>query len=257
MFVIGETPYSVKSSNTMSSKQDCGDVEMFTLRRSSRLAEKERQKFLNNISSGEESNNATSSHDLSPSPKPKSPRKKSDVVKMSVDKKAGVKKTRKGKKTNKKVNKFVNLETTRINDVFPLILKYSQTEAEKIEKYLVLETIIKFRQEINIKNLMIDVYINRTAIERFVYLHLSEECNEVTLITVSNHLNDILSYKEIDDLDTVVTSQNTLLEPVDCDNLVNSLSMMNIENKQSVEEEMKKDLNEIEKLNSLICRLIM
>jgi hypothetical protein len=232
--------------NTMSITQD---VEMFALRRSSRIADKERQKFLNNINSGE---NVEEPKRTSPKPKAKATRKKNDVVKMSVDKKAGVntkKKTRKGKKTNKKVNKFIHLETTRIVDVFPLILKYSQTEEEKIQKYLILETIVKFRKEMNINNLMLDVFINRASIERFVYLQLSEECNEVTLITISNHLNDILSYREIDDLDMVVIST------LDCDNLVNSLNMMKIESNQTAEEQMKKDLDEIEKLNSLLCRV--
>lgn len=233
--------------NTMS----CQDVEMFSLRRSSRLADKERQKFLNN-NAVEEPKNIT----------PKPARKKSDVVKMSVDKKAGVntkKKTRKARKVKKNANKFMNLEKTRINDVFPLIYKYSQTESEKVEKYFVLQTIIKFRKEININNLMTDVYIHKHAIERYVYLHLAEECTEVTLLSVSNHLDDILSYKEIDDLDTVIRGQttNTHKEPRFCDNIVDSLNIMNISSKEATEEQMKKDMDEIEKLNSMICRLMM
>jgi hypothetical protein len=228
--------------NTMSISQD---IEMFALRRSSRIADKERQKFLNNLNSGE-----IVEEPKKASPKPKVTRKKIDVVKMSVDKKAGVKKPRKGKKTNKKINKFINLETTKINDVFPLIQKYSLTEFEKIDKYIVLETIIKFRKEMNIKNLMTDVYIHKHAIERYVYLHLAEECTEVTLITVSNHLNDILSYKEIDDLDSVIRSRRSMIQndPQDDNNLVS---------KEAAEEQMKKDLDEIEKLNSMICRLVM
>jgi hypothetical protein len=259
VIVIGEIPDFVNIINIMSISNDCGDVEMFTLRRSSRLAEKERQKFLNNLNYKVEDVEEPKTDNPSPSPKSKTSRKKSDVVKMSVDKKAGVntkKKTRKGKKTNKKVNKFINLETTKINDVFPLIHKYSRTDSERIEKYILLETIIKFRNDINISNLMTDVYINRAAIERYVYLHLSQECNEVTLMTISNHLSDILSYKEIDDLDTVVHSKYNHNEPQDCDNLVQSLNMMKIDNKQVAEQQMKNDLDEIEKLNFLICRLI-
>lgn len=243
----------------MNNTDNNGDIEMFSLRRSARIAEKERQKFiqslnlLDSVINRETPKIDSVQHITSKQTKSKD----KELAKVSGDKVSGKirKKSQKPKKTNNKNNKFVNLETTKINDVFPLIRKYSQNEVEKNEKYHLLQTIVKYRKEMKIKNLVTDLYLYKATIEINVYKYLQH--NGYTLISITNHLNDILSYKEIDDLDSVTVDKNenhnTYIEQ-DCDNLVSSLSMMSI---QSKEHQMQRDLDEIEKLNSMICRLMM
>jgi len=210
--------------------QNKGDVEMLTLRRSPRIAEKQRLQFVENIS-------ALNTFVKKELPKAKTPRKKgNDVDKMNVDLqiKKKTQKIKKTRKNNKKItNKFANLETTKFNDVFPLIKKYSLTEDEKNEKYIILQTIIKKRKALNISNLLTEMYIHKNNIVVYLYNELLQSEYSFTLDVISNHLNDILSYREIDDLDSVIN------------------------NKETVENQMKDDLQEIEKLNAMICRLMM
>lgn len=236
---------------------DNGDVEMFTLRRSSRIADKERQKFLRNLKSN---HSPTMEESRKTSPKP-TRKKTNEVIKISaknsgvnVKKARRTKKTTKTTKTTKRTScKFSNLKTTKINDMFSLIFKYSRTDDDKNEKYIVLQTIIKLRKELKMKNLMTEIYLNKTNIEICVYKHLVDD--GFTLMTISNHLNEILSYKEVDDLDNVITAHkaetcNNLQG--DCDNLADMLTMMNFESKQTQE-----PTDEIDKLNSLICGLMI
>jgi hypothetical protein len=223
----------------MSNMQDNGEVEMFTLRRSARIAEKQRVQFVENIS-------AFNTFVKKETPKPKTPRKKSnDVAKMNVDIQIK-KKARKTKKTNKNtrkiIDKFANLEKTKLNDIFPLIKKYSSIEDEKNEKYFILETIIKKRKAINIDNLLIELYIHKNNIVIYLYNELLHSEYSFTLDIISNHLNDILSYREVDDLDTVIMNRNN-------ENICKS--------KRTAEYQMRNDLQEIEKLNAMICRLMM
>jgi hypothetical protein len=217
----------------MSAMQNKGDVEMLTLRRSPRIAEKQRLQFVANLSAFN-----TFEKKETPSrkaPKSKTPRKKgNDVVKMNVDVK--MKKTRKAtatKKIKKTVDKFVDLEKTKLNDIFPLIKKYSSNEDEQNVKYFILQKIIKKRKAMNINNLLTEMYIHKNKIVTYLYNELLQSEYEFTLDVISNHLNDILSYKEVDDLDSVIND------------------------KQSAENQMKIDLQEIEKLNAMICRLMM
>jgi hypothetical protein len=216
----------------MSAMQNKGDVEMLTLRRSPRIAEKQRLQFVANLSAFN-----TFEKKETPSrkaPKSKTPRKKGNDVKMNVDIK--MKKTRKAKATKKikkTVDKFVDLEKTKLNDIFPLIKKYSSNEDEQNVKYFILQKLIKKRKAMNINNLLTEMYIHKNKIVTYLYNELLQSEYEFTLDVISNHLNDILSYKEVDDLDSVIND------------------------KQSAENQMKIDLQEIEKLNAMICRLMM
>ena len=210
------------------------DVEMFTLRRSARIAEKQRLQFVENIS-------AFSTFVKKETTSQKAPKRKAscmkdnDVVKMNIDMqiKKKTRKTKKTKVTKKIIDKFANLEKTKINDVFPLIQKYSLTEDEKNEKYIILQTIIKKRKAININNLLSEIYIHKTNIVIYLYNELLQSEYSFNLDVISNHLNDILSYREIDDIDTIVM------------------------NKQTAENQMRNDAQEVEQLNALICRLMM
>lgn len=222
----------------MSAIGNNGDVEMLTLRRSPRIAEKQRLQFEANISA---LNNTTFVMKETPSQKTLKPRtyrkKDNDIVKMNVDVQIK-KKTRKAKTTKKSkkiIDKFINLEKTKLNDIFPLIDKYSLNDDEKNEKYTILQTIIKKRNAMNINNLLTEMYIHKNNIVVYLYHELSLQLTHYTftLDVISNHLNDILSYKEIDDLDSVIND------------------------KQSAENQMKNDLQEIEQLNAMICRLMM
>lgn len=211
------------------------DVEMLTLRRSPRIAEKQRQQLVENLSAFNTfAKKEKSSQKI---PKARTPRKKeNDVAKMNVDVqiKKKTRKTKTNKKNNKKIiDKFVNLEKTKLNDIFPLIKKYSLTEGEKNEKYVIVQTIIKNRKALNINTLLTEIYIHKNNIILYLYKELQQSEYSFPLDVVSNHLNDILSYREIDDLDDVIND------------------------KQSAENKMKKDLQEIEKLNAMVCRLMM
>ena len=231
---------------------------MFSVRRSARIADKERQKFIDNLNSDIRTEEPKKASD-NPTKKKK---KNNDVVKMSIDGGNVRKKIVKPKKTKSRKNsknKFVDLETTKMNDVFPLIKKYSRSETEQNEKYHLLKTVIKYRKEMNINNLVVDLYKHKAVIEVSVYKHL--QIDGYTLITIGNHLSDILSYKEIDDVDSIISSKDANQDTYnyrDCDNLVNSLSVMRIHKseKEIAEEQIRKDLDEIEKLNSMICRLM-
>ncbi len=247
----------------MSTSDNNGDIEMFSLRRSARIAEKERQKFIQTIHLLNSFTNVEETKKVNDKQKIKHVKSKETKVKITVDTKSGgnIKKkpqkprTTKKRKQNLKKNKFINLETTKINDVFPLIKKYSHNDIDKNEKYHLLKTIIKYRKDLNISNRVADLYIHKALVERNVYKYLQH--NDFTLISISNHLNDILSYKEIDDLDSIITERHNDHDAYmeqDCNNLINSLNMMSI---QSKEQQMKKDLDEIEKLNSIICRLMV
>lgn len=217
----------------MSVIQNNEDVEMNTLRRSPRIAEKQRLQFVKNLSAfvNKEKHNQKS-------PKPKTPRKKcDDVVKMNIDVQIKKKKQKTTKKTRKNIrktiDKFVNLEKTKLNDIFPLIKKYSSNEDEKNEKYTILQTIIKKRKEMKIDNLLTEMYIHKNNIVIYLYNELLQSEYAFTLDIISNHLNDILAYREIDDLDAIINDS------------------------KSAETQMKNDLEEIDKLNEMICRLMM
>lgn len=221
--------------------QDNADTEMFSLRRSARIAEKQRIQFMNNITAVVKKETTSQT-----SPKPKIPRKKCrDNAKMNIDVQIK-KKTRRSKKTkkiNKKIiEKFANLATTKLNDIFPLIQKYALTEDEKHQKYIILQTIIKGCKTLNIDNFLTEIYINKHKIIIYVHKKLLISEYSFTLEVISNHMNDILSYREIDDLDTVVMQKkNECIQ----------------EDKQIAEHQMKNDLQEIDNLNAMICRLMM
>lgn len=224
----------------MSSVQN-GDVEMFTLRRSARIAEKQRQKFVENISAFSNFVRAE------PVLKVKTPRKRRNAVdKMNVDVQEKKKKrtTKKTKRIKKVVDKFANLENVKFNDIFPLIKKYALTENEKSEKDTILQTIIKERKSMNIDNRITELYVHKNKIVIYLFTQLSQVLTEYifTLQVITNHVDDILSYKEIDDLDSIVMNQKL-------ENICND--------KQTAEHQMKHDLQEIENLNSMICRLMM
>lgn len=219
----------------MSTMQNNEDVEMFTLRRSARIAEKQRQKFVENISA---------LSNFVPVSKVKTPRKRTNEVdKMNVDVQVK-KKKRTAKKTKKVVDKFANLEKVKFNDIFPLIKKYALTENEKSEKDTILQTIIKERKSMNIDNRITELYVHKNKIVIYLFTQLSQVLTEYifTLQVITNHVDDILSYKEIDDLDSIVMNQKL-------ENICND--------KQTAEHQMKHDLQEIENLNSMICRLMM
>lgn len=220
----------------MSVQQNNADVEMFVLRRSARIADKQRLQL--NVSVKTET----------PAIKWKTPLKRtSEVSKMNVDSQVK-KKTRKARKPQKKakkvIDKFADLDKTKISDLFPLIEKYSLSENEKNEKYVIIRTIIKRRNLININNRLTEVYINRNNIVTYLYYEYLHTLHEYsfTLDVISNHLNDILSYKEIDDLDTVVMTKR-------------NENIMKDTNK--AENEIYKGLQEMDKLNAMICRLML
>lgn len=230
----------------MSSIEINEDVEMLPLRRSSRIAEKERLKSQQEVNVFPLSNQS-----ILPTRKTKTSRKKqNENTKMEIDvKRKGkgkiTKKQRKSKKVIKNINNFVDLNNTKINDLYVLIKKYSSSEQERKTKYAIIKTIQKERKTIGIQNLLTDLFYHRIKIERHIFDVLQSQ--GFTLIDITNHLTDIFSYREIDDLDSV-SPQQYITEP--------SL-LCSMFDKMNIEKQVKNDLDEINRLNSLICRLIM
>jgi hypothetical protein len=217
------------------------EIEMFVARRSQRIANKEQQKLYEHNS------------DLTIKSKKKKVNK--PVAKMNIDSSISVKGKIVKKRQNtgkvishKLVNKFIDLEKTKISDVFSLVKKYSLSDKERQDKYVILQTILKGLKDMNIKNLLVDMYKFKSNIQLYLYSKLQDK--GLTFISICSHIDEILSYKEIYELDEVIGSHMN----VDCDSLVESMNKIDI---KSVEHQMRQSINEIDELNSMIFRLMM
>ena len=217
----------------MSTMGNNRDIEMFTLRRSARIAEKQRQKLTKTISTF----NKMETTSQKVSKRKASSNEDNVVVKMNVDVqiKKRPRKTKNVRNNRKIIDKYINLEKTKLNDIFPLILKYASSEDEKNEKYIILKKLIKGRKAIKIDNFVSELYTHQNKIVLYLYNELLQTLTEYsfTLNVISNHLNDILSYKEFYDIDTIAMKQQTK------------------DNQKGY------DIQEVEQLNAMLYRLMM
>ena len=118
--------------------------------------------------------------------------------------------------------KFADLRKTKINDLFCLIQKYTCDEQDKLDKYFVIQTILKGLKENNIKNKLVELYNNKRKLIVYVVHKSLLSCKPMCLTSVSQHIEDIFCYREIDGVDC--------LDSLDCLDIAN---IPNIQNHQS------------------------
>lgn len=167
------------------------DVEMVTLRRSSRIAAKAQEQAV--------VNNKFVTDIVEPRSKKTATKPKQDT---SVKKTKTKTTKRKTAKNTKAINsKFSDLRKTKISDLFCLIQKYALNEKDKLDKYFVVQTIVKGLKENDIKNKLVDLYNNKHKLTIYVAQKSTVTPNKQCWDSVSQHVEDILCYREVDGLD--------------------------------------------------------
>lgn len=92
------------------------------------------------------------------------------------------------------LNKFADLNKTKISDLFCLVRKYATSEIDRQLKYLILQTTLKGMKELEISNSLKDLKQEKLKVTTFV-------TSKLRLLDVMEHLEQVLSYKEVDDED--------------------------------------------------------
>jgi hypothetical protein len=220
------------------------DVEMFSLRRSSRIVERDLKRL-------EEVKVSTVVHIKTKKARTKRSKAATIDVVLPIDGGVVKKRVSKKKKTTIqkriKVDKFANLVKSKISDLFSLVHKYAKTLEEKTCKYTILQMVLKNLKELDISNKVVHLYANKKKIEHFVFLKLQN----ISIIDIHDHISDILAYGEIDDIDAVATN-NTNVGLV-MDSIVPILT--SVQNDREME--IAITIQRVDDINAMICRLMV
>lgn len=173
------------------------DVEMMTVRRSTRVVPKSQKSTL-----------------TSPqiAPKKRIVKRATKATKANKAKTSGKSKrnTSSRRKATKRIktliDKFADLSKARISDLFCLVKKYAILDEERHEKYIVLQTILKGMKENQIHNTLVDLYTHKHRLACYIVTKLLSTSSPLCFTRISQHIEDVLSYKEVDGVDCIPKS---------------------------------------------------
>jgi len=209
------------------------DVEMGEARKSARLALKEQTKL--SVIIPEQAVHFDVPKLKRKGQKPKQSLKALKPMKKSIARpmKVARKKVLREKKTM--LNKFADLSKTKISDLFCLVRKYATCDTDRQLKYLILQTTLKGMKELDINNLFKDLKQEKLKVTNFV-------TSKLRLLDVMQHLEQITSYKEVDDDEKITTESVESAE---------SVSMTD------AEIAVRESINTLDDLDSLFRRLLV
>jgi len=209
------------------------DVEMGEARKSARLALKEQTKL--SVIIPEQAVHFDVPKLKRKGQKPKQSLKALKPMKKSIARpmKVARKKVLREKKTM--LNKFADLSKTKISDLFCLVRKYATCDTDRQLKYLILQTTLKGMKELDINNLFKDLKQEKLKVTNFV-------TSKLRLLDVMQHLEQITSYKEVDDDEKITTESVESAE---------SVSMTD------AEIAVREGINTLDDLDSLFRRLLV
>lgn len=206
---------SLVSLHTLYNLHIMEDVEMRCLRRSDRIVLHEAQKVLQ--------------CKIKTEPK-KVKAKKDGAKKMSVvtvkavqPKKSKMKTQSRPKiESSKTVIKFLDIEQSKISDVFELIKKHSISDIDKNLKYAILKSVIKHVKQLNIANRIITLYNNAQRVAHMLPAY-GNVCVNGTALSghqIYEHMQEILGYPELWRLEEQTSSTHTPYKPLDLNDIV-------------------------------------
>lgn len=129
------------------------------------------------------------------------------------------------KKTTEKVMKdcikqLPDFNTIKISDVLKLVKAYAKTDNERKLYNSVVQHIVRNTRNLQINNLIKDVYDNRATVITYVC-----KCMQLSFETVDDILDTILSYAEIKDAQLRKASNNAMN---DLDFIIQSLATIKL-----------------------------
>lgn len=140
------------------------------------------------------------------------------------------------------IDKFADLRKTKISDMFCLVNKHVLNEEEKQQKYLVLQIILKGMKDNEIKNTLTDLYTHKHKLASYIVMKQLSTSSPLCFTNVNQHIDDMLSYKEVDGIDMIHT--NTI-ETQDTSNMMDTSSVL------------QDGIDALDELQSIFRRLIV
>lgn len=172
------------------------DVEMTSLRRSTRVVSKpKRINYEHSVKSKGKSKTKTKS-------------KTKAKTQVNTKSRSNAKTSRKRMKTF--IDKFADLRKTKVSDMFCLVKKNAVNEQDRQDKYTVLQTVLKGMKDNDIKNSLIDMYTHKHRLVGYIVTKLLSTPSPMCFTRVLQHIEDMLSYKEVDGIECVNTSNDMM-----------------------------------------------
>jgi hypothetical protein len=166
------------------------DVEMTSLRRSTRVVSKPKR--------------INYEHSVKSKGKSKTKSKTKAKTQVNTKSRSNAKTSRKRMKTF--IDKFADLRKTKVSDMFCLVKKYAVNEQDRQDKYTVLQTVLKGMKDNDIKNSLIDMYTHKHRLVGYIVTKLLSTPSPMCFTRVLQHIEDMLSYKEVDGIECVNAS---------------------------------------------------
>lgn len=89
--------------------------------------------------------------------------------------------------------------------MFCLVNKHALNEQERQEKYVVLQVILKGMKDNEIKNTLTDLHTHKHKLASYIVIKQLSTSSPMCFTSVNQHIDDMLSYKEVDGVDTINT----------------------------------------------------
>lgn len=120
------------------------------------------------------------------------------------------------------IDKFADLRKTKISDMFCLVNKHALNEQERQEKYVVLQVILKGMKDNEIKNTLTDLYTHKHKLASYIVIKQLSTSSPLCFTSVNQHIDDMLSYKEVDGVDTI----NNTIEAQDTNDMMDTSTVL-------------------------------